>query len=412
MYQRILAVVISFCLLLQSQVVRAEEAPKESELYAKSAVLMDADSGRILYEKNGFEALANASTTKILTCIIALENCELDSQVTVSSYAASQPKVHLGMQEGQTFYFKDMLYGLMLESFNDCAVVIAEHIAGDVTCFADLMNQKAKEIGCEDSYFITPNGLDAKDDTGFHHTTASDLAKIMRYCIKISPKAEQFLEITRTQQYSFTDIGGKSSYSCYNHNAFLQMMDGALSGKTGFTGTAGYCYVGALERDGKTYIVTLLACGWPNNKTYKWSDTKKLMNYGIENFDKKNVAEVPYDEGKLVQIPAVDGAGGTIGEETWIEPVVQNYEGVTELLLAEGEEITLQYEISDKLYAPVDEGDYIGKICYMLGDEVLGERSIIAGNDVEQIDYNWCFLQVFTQFCLTNQKDAIKVSKN
>ena len=129
--------------------------PEQNSLYARSAVLMDADSGRILYEKNGHQAMANASTTKILTCIIALENCELDSEVTVSALAASQPKVHLGMREGQRFYLKDLLYGLMLESYNDCAVAIAEHIAGTTADFAAMMNDKAKEIGCEDSYFIT-----------------------------------------------------------------------------------------------------------------------------------------------------------------------------------------------------------------------------------------------------------------
>ena len=181
MYRRILSLFLCVITLISTTIkVSAEEPPKETELYAKSAVLMDADSGRILYEKNGHEAMANASTTKILTCILALENCDLDSKVTVSQNAASQPKVHLGMHEGQTFYLKDLLYGLMLESYNDCAVAIAEHIAGSTENFADMMNEKAKEIGCGDSYFITPNGLDKKDDVSFHHTTAADLAKIMR----------------------------------------------------------------------------------------------------------------------------------------------------------------------------------------------------------------------------------------
>ena len=147
-------------LLLQSSMpVFAEEAEGPGELYAKAAVLMDADSGRILYEKNGTAAMANASTTKILTCILALENGNLDSVVEVSPLAASQPRVHLGMHTGQKFYLKDLLYGLMLESFNDCAVAIAEHIGGNVEGFAGLMNDKAAEIGCKDSYFITPNGL-------------------------------------------------------------------------------------------------------------------------------------------------------------------------------------------------------------------------------------------------------------
>lgn len=395
MYKRIISIVLSMIFLLFSSVkVLAQEPPKETELYAKSAVLMDGDSGRVLYEKNGYEALANASTTKILTCILALENCELDSQVQVSSYAASQPKVHLGMREGQSFSLRDLLYGLMLESYNDCAVAIAEYIAGDTKEFAKMMNNKAKEIGCEDSYFITPNGLDGKDENGFHHTTAADLAKIMRYCIKISPKSAEFLKITGTQQYSFTDADGTSSYSCYNHNAFLQMMEGAISGKTGFTGTAGYCYVGALEREGKTYIVALLACGWPNNKSYKWSDTNKLMTYGVENFWKKNLLEITPDEKQLKPILVKNGQGNGIGQAAWVQPVVGTYEGYTEMLLAEGEEITLKYELAEELYAPVEKGDYIGKVSYMLGDTVLKECKVTAGQNVEEIDFSWCFEKV------------------
>ena len=389
MYRRIIAMILCACLLAASGFkVSGAEPPKETELYAKAAVLMDGASGRVLYEKNGYEAMANASTTKILTCILALENCEAESQANVSAYAASQPKVRLGIREGQTFYLKDMLYGLMLESFNDCAVVIAEHVAGDVVGFAELMNRKAEEIGCKDTHFVTPNGLDGTDDGGFHHTTAEDLAKIMRYCIKSSPKAAEFLEITRAASYSFTDVDGTSSYQCSNHNAFLQMMDGALSGKTGFTGTAGYCYVGALERDGRTYIVALLACGWPNNKTYKWSDTKKLMTYGLETYTKKNTSEIALE--KMEPIPVSGGQGEKIGEALWVMPWIGDYEGEEEFLLKEGEEITVSYRIAPQLEAPVEAGADLGKVIYELDGTVIGERPVTAKNEIPKIDYVWC----------------------
>ena len=399
MYKRILT--FSFCMIYliqcffwNGETIQASEAPKETELYAKGAVLMDADSGRILYEKNGDQALANASTTKILTCILTLENCDLESQVTVSSNAASQPKVRLGMREGQVFYLKDLLYGLMLESYNDCAVAIAEYIAGTTEDFADMMNDKAAEIGCTDSHFITPNGLDATDEGGIHHTTAADLAGIMRYCIKTSEKAETFLEITGTSQYSFSDVTEKNNYSCYNHNAFLQMMEGAFSGKTGFTGTAGYCYVGALKRDDRTYIVALLACGWPNNKSYKWADTKKLMQYGIDNYIKKDLNEMLPDMTKIKPVEVVDGQGNTIGEKAWVTPVLQEEEGTKELLLGPGEEIALKYELTESLQAPVKKGAYLGKVSYLLGDLVLKEYNITAENSVEKIDFTWCFTQI------------------
>ena len=403
MYRRIIAMILCACLLAASGFkVSGAEPPKETELYAKAAVLMDGASGRVLYEKNGYEAMANASTTKILTCILALENCEAESQANVSAYAASQPKVRLGIREGQTFYLKDMLYGLMLESFNDCAVVIAEHVAGDVVGFAELMNRKAEEIGCKDTHFVTPNGLDATDDGGFHHTTAEDLAKIMRYCIKSSPKAAEFLEITRASSYSFTDVDGTSSYQCSNHNAFLQMMDGALSGKTGFTGTAGYCYVGALERDGRTYIVALLACGWPNNKTYKWSDTKKLMTYGLETYTKKNTSEIALE--KMEPIPVSGGQGEKIGEALWVMPGIGDYEGEEEFLLKEGEEITVSYRIAPQLEAPVEAGADLGKVIYELDGTVIGERPVTAKNEIPEIDYVWCLARTVELLWLSEKE--------
>ena len=165
-----------------------ETTIKESELYARSAVLMDADSGRILYEKEGQTPLPMASTTKIMTCILALENGAPEDEVEVSDYAASMPDVQLHIRKGEHYALRDLLHSLMLESHNDSAVAIAEHIGGSVEGFADMMNRKAKEIGCENTYFITPNGLDAEKeietaDGGMqkvmHSTTAADLARIM-----------------------------------------------------------------------------------------------------------------------------------------------------------------------------------------------------------------------------------------
>ena len=175
--------------------VKAEQTaelsePEEEEqnvlagLHARYAVLLDGDSGRVLLEKDGDVKRPMASTTKIMTCILALEHMKSEQEiVTASAEAASQPKVRLGVREGQQFYLRDLLYSLMLESHNDSAVMIAEHIGGSVRGFASLMNKKAAEIGCEDTYYITPNGLDASDEQGTHSTTARELALVMRYCL-------------------------------------------------------------------------------------------------------------------------------------------------------------------------------------------------------------------------------------
>lgn len=398
-----LAILLSTCLLLTNAYTlcyaeNRENAPKESELYAKSAVLMDADSGRILYAKNGTDAMANASTTKILTCILALEYSQPDAVVEASNRAASAPKVHLGMNSGQRFYMLDLLHALMLESYNDCAVAIAEHIAGSVEDFAGLMNQKAKEIGCKDTYFITPNGLDGTDKNGFHHTTAEDLALLMRYCVMQSEKRDEFRAITATRSYSFCEIDSGRGYTVTNRNAFLDMMQGAFSGKTGFTGNAGYCYVGALTRDDRTYIVTLLACGWPNNRTYKWSDSKKLMQYGIDNFKKVYTDRVEIDIDKIEAILVKNGQGNRIGEKTYTDVKLGNVKGADELLIAREEELKVSYQVKRELEAPVEADTYVGKVSVMIENEVLREYDVLTVNSIPKIDFSWCMKIVWKLF--------------
>lgn len=379
---------------LLPQCVRAADVPEESELYAKSAVLMDAGSGRVLYEKNGSLPLANASTTKILTCIIILENCDLDQVAEISPRAAAAPKVHLGAAAGQKFYIKDLVYAMMLESYNDCAVALAEQMAGTVEDFAAVMNRYAEKIGCTDTYFITPNGLDAQDEQGFHHTTAEELARMMRYCITESKEADLFLKITGTSEHSFTDAEGKNSYHCYNHNAFLTMMDGALSGKTGFTGNAGYCYVGALERGGRGYIVALLACGWPNHKNWKWADTKKLMEYGLEAYQKVDLADYEPDWKALGRIPVLDAQTEWIGEEAYISVKLCQKKGISSVLLTEGEEIRTEYRIAEELTAPVEQGSCVGEVYLKLGDQILREYKVVAAEGTEKRTLGWCVGQV------------------
>ncbi len=389
------------------------------QLYAQSAVLMDAGSGRILYEKNGYEMKPMASTTKIMTCILALEYGNLEDYVEVSSYAAGMPKVKLGMQSGENYRLKDLLYSLMLESHNDSAVAIAEHIGGSVEGFADMMNQKARDIGCFDTCFITPNGLDAtattaSGETKVHSTTAADLAKIMSYCIMDSPKKEEFLDITRTSTYQINNYCEKEGtyteggriFSCSNHNAFLTMMDGALSGKTGFTGNAGYCYVGALQRGERTYVVALLACGWPNNKNYKWTDTKELMNYGLENFEYCSLAEVSPDKSSLMPVEVRNGQTDGIGKKAYVPIVIakrkekESYEGV---LLKEEEKFEVVCEREECLEAPIEAGTEVGRIRYCLGDEVYHVDYLVTAKDVKAIDFSWCIRQILQKYAGYNE---------
>ena len=379
-----------FFLFLQfgNLIAKAEEDKDEpKQLHAQSAVLMDADSGRVLYGKEENQIRPMASTTKIMTCILALEEMEKNQMVTISDYAAGQPKVHLGVQSQERYYLKDLLYSLMLESHNDSAVAIAEGIAGSVESFADRMNRKAKELGCNHTYFVTPNGLDDSDEEGTHSTTARDLAMIMRYCMMQSPMKEEFLEITQTRSYQFTDVDGKRNFICTNHNAFLDMMEGALTGKTGFTADAGYCYVGGLRQNGKTFIVALLACGWPNHKSYKGEDTRALMEYGMNEYEYRNVWQE-------VSIPDVFVTNGVRKQSPFesniqIEAHVDGKEDIP-VLLRDDEQVKVQTEVESSVEAPVVKGETLGIVRYILEGEEIASYDVIADESIEKRTFKWC----------------------
>lgn len=381
--------------------------PEEEEqnvlagLHAGYAVLLDGDSGRVLLEKDGDVKRPMASTTKIMTCILALEHMKSEQEiVTASAEAASQPKVRLGVREGQQFYLRDLLYSLMLESHNDSAVMIAEHIGGSVRGFASLMNKKAAEIGCEDTYYITPNGLDASDEQGTHSTTARELALVMRYCLMESPKSREFREITGAATQQFWDVEGRQSFSCTNHNAFLTMMNGAVSGKTGFTADAGYCYVGALQRDNRTFIVALLACGWPNHKTYKWQDTRALMEYGLKYYKKQrfdgNVG--------LPQLSVADGIpeNGALSGVSTVKLQIRDREEA-DILLREDEEPAYRILLADALKAAVKAGTDAGTVQLVLDNQVLAEWKVETAEGTAKRDYIWCLCQLMMQFIHMNK---------
>ncbi len=363
--------------LLPGTVLQAEGAP--DDLYAQSAVLMDADTGRILFEKNGDNEMPMASTTKIMTLLVTLENADLEGEVQVSSYAASMPDVQLNIREGERYRLKDLCYSLMLESHNDTAVAIAEHVGGSVEGFAAMMNQKARTLGCYHTYFITPNGLDAQDEYGTHSTTAKDLARIMRCCMQ----NEEFLSITREPSWSFSDLDGSRSFTVNNKNAFLNMMEGALTGKTGFTNGAGYCYVGALERGGKRLIAVVLACGWPNHKTWKWSDTKKLMNYGIDDFHRETVGK------KELLLEPIYIENGQVEHVRTVAQVESR-----ELLMKEDDRFSMDVLAPETLPAPVEEGELVGTVIYYLNGEIFDLFPICIKDSSLAIDYKWCLKQV------------------
>ena len=381
-----LVCILTVLLMMEISIrVQAEGTPEN--LYARSAVLMDADTGRILFGKNDNEVMPMASTTKIMTILVTLEHADLDEIVEVSARAASMPDVQLHIREGERYRLQDLCYSLMLESHNDSAVAIAEHVGGTVEGFAAMMNQKAKHLGCYHTYFITPNGLDAEDEHGKHSTTARDLARIMRCCIK----NETFLSITREPSWTFTDVDGSRSFTVQNKNAFLQMMEGALTGKTGFTNEAGYCYVGALERGEKRLIAVVLACGWPNHKTWKWADTKALMNYGLEDYHKETVGS---DRMALEPVSVMDGQKERV--EILTDAASEDF------LLKEDDEFTMEVLVPDVLKAPVQAGELVGSVVYYINGQIVDLYPVYTASEVKKIDLEWRLRQVIDLWQMGN----------
>ena len=256
-----------FCFILLINIVVLAEEPKVNAI---SAVVVDGDTGRILWGKNENKPMAMASTTKIMTALVALENSDVTKETTVSKNAtlASPVKMHLSVGEKMTI--EQLLYAMMLQSYNDSAVAVAEAVGGSVEKFCAMMNEKAKEIGCNDTVFETPNGL----DKGNHHSTAEDMSKIGVYALK----NQKLMEIMNTRNYTFKS--SKTTYSFVNKDRLLSEYEGAIGMKTGFTGKAGHCFVGAANRENITLVSVVLASGWGTaGKSRKWIDTKALLNY-------------------------------------------------------------------------------------------------------------------------------------
>lgn len=354
---------------------------KNLQLYARSAALMDASSGRVLYEKDGNKKLPMASTTKIMTCIIVLENSKSDEVVTVSSNAAKQPDVQLNANTGDQYYVKDLLYALMLESYNDVAVALAEHVGGSVEGFAALMNKKARQLGCKQTSFVTPNGLDASE----HYTTAEDLCKIAAYAIQNS----SFLEITNTMNYSFKELTTNKTFQVNNKDRFLSMYQGAFGIKTGFTGNAGYCFVGAANRDDTILISAVLGSGWPPNKNYKWSDTTSLMDYGFTNFSKQNFFE---NTVSLPDIEVINGDRSTLSLE---------YTSTSLEILADGtEDEEIVALCPSSLSAPVKKGNQVGELKYYINGTCYDTIPIYASVSIPRISMNYTVQRLFSVFSM------------
>lgn len=332
---------------------------------AQSAILMDYKTGRILFAKNENEPLAMASTTKIMTAILAIENGNLEDTVKVSKNATKAPPVKMFLKENEEIKLKELLYALMLQSSNDAAVAIAEHISKDVETFCNAMTNKAKEIGAKDTVFRTPNGLDSLD----HHSTAYDMALITRYALN----NKEFMDIINTKQVSFkTNL---SSYNITNKNRLLSEFNGANGVKTGYTGKAGHCFVGSATQNDMTLISVVLASGWgQKGKDQKWIDTKNILNYGFKNFSYEKILS---KEDYLETISIKKGTKDNIS---------LYYENDISLPISkdEKENISIKLDYIKTLEAPVQKDQKVGVANIYINDNLVSQVNILTNENVNK----------------------------
>lgn len=364
-----------FCFILLINIVVLAEEPKVNAI---SAVVVDGDTGRILWGKNENKPMAMASTTKIMTALVALENSDITKETTVSKNAtlASPVKMHLSVGEKMTI--EQLLYAMMLQSYNDSAVAVAEAVGGSVEKFCTMMNEKAKEIGCNDTVFETPNGL----DKGNHHSTAEDMSKIGVYALK----NQNLMKIMNTRDYTFKS--SKTTYSFVNKDRLLSEYEGAIGMKTGFTGKAGHCFVGAANRGDITLVSVVLASGWGTaGKSRKWIDTKALLNYGFNNYKKYSIIN-----GSEKMNISIDKAEKEIAE--------LKYEDSVDLLLSENEKANLKIEneLPQNVTAPINYGDSVGVGKIYTGNTLLKTVKIISAENIEKIGVEYNIKKLINQW--------------
>lgn len=342
----------------------------------KNAIAIETSSGRILYEKNAFSKANIASTTKIMTAIVAIEKNSLDDIVVVSKKAAQTGGSSVDLKENDKIKLSELLYGLMLNSGNDSAVAIAEHTAGSVEGFAKLMNEKAKEIGALNTNFVTPHGLDVTD----HYSTAYDMAIISRYALTNKTIAK----LVSTQYYTMTFVDGKTK-QLKNTNPLLSFYSGISGMKTGYTGMAGKCLVASAKRNDLEIIVVTL--GEPSSKL-RINDTVKILDYCFNNYKMYNLKKL-YPINFSVNI-----------EKAFKRDITPIYKNSLLLPLSndEKENIKVKKYIDENLIAPVEMNQKVGKIQFKIGNEVLGEIELCSPYQVDRKNILQYYGTIFNTF--------------
>jgi len=330
------------------------------ETSAKSAILINADTKEILYEKNAHEFLSMASTTKIMTSLLAVESGRLSDFVTAEKDYNCEGTA-ISIKKGNTFTLETLVYAMLLESGNDAAELTADYLAGSQAEFAKLMNKKADEIGMNSTCFVTSSGLDSEG----HGTTAYDMAVLGSYAIK-NPV---FRKICSTEKASVEYVSPDISSTFVNHNKLLKSYEGIIGVKTGFTKKSGRCLVTACERNGTTLVAVTLKA--PDD----WNDHKKLFDYGFSIQTEKSIE---------IQIPYNITVYGSHNNSVKIQADVDKFSTAR----GNNEDISYKIHLNKWIYAPVKDGDIIGYADIYIGNKLAKQINISAIENAELSEIN------------------------
>ncbi len=338
---------------------------------ARSAVIYQPEIKSFIYSKNADQRLPMASTTKIMTALVALENSDIEELVAIDPDAIGVEGSSAYLKEGDVMTMEELLYALLLQSANDAAAAIAYHVGGDLDGFSALMNKKAEGLQLTDTHFTNPHGLDNED----HYTTATDLAIITAEALN-NPI---FKKIVSTYKRTFVTEDRVRTY--VNHNKLLNMYDGCIGIKTGFTKKSGRCLVGAAERDGLSFITVTLNA--PND----WSDHKKMFDFGFESLEKISLA-VEFDH--VYKIPILDGKSNYV--------TVTNPDGASIITEKDNHITNENVKLVRYCIAPVNRGDILGEIIYTIDGRETARVPLVAIDTVSKKENNSLFDKILSIF--------------
>ena len=380
-----------FCALLLCAVLLCMALPwqtraAEMDVNAKSALLMDAATGTVLFEKNAHEALAPASVTKIMTMLLIMEAIDsgsigYDDMVTASESAAAKGGSQVYLKAGEQMAVSEMLKSIAVSSANDCACAMAEHLSGSEGAFVDRMNERARELGMEDTHFVNCTGLDDSPEAARHRTSAYDIALMSRELLTRHPDIKKYTTI-------WMDTIRNGAFGLSNTNKLIRFYPGATGLKTGFTSGAGYCLSATAQREGMELIAVTMGC---ESAKIRNAACKQLLDYGFANFalvspDLEDVPSVPVVLGKGKTVPL------TLGENRQLLVPKAIKAGLTQ-------SVTLEESVN----APVEKGAVLGTLTVKSGGETLLEIPLSAAKAVEKLTFGDVFLMVLKRAAMAKE---------